>query len=115
MNTSHVYAHEPSRALVKNIMEDVIRAANSFGHKFDADREIEQMLKNTSTIASDYKPSMLLDSERGNPMEVEVILGNPLRLAQKNGVSVPYLESIYSICSAINASKQGKIVVDAKI
>jgi 2-dehydropantoate 2-reductase len=96
-------------------MEDVIRAANSFGHKFDADREIEQMLKNTSSIASDYKPSMLLDSERGNPMEVEVILGNPLRLAQKNGVSVPYLESIYSICSAINADKQGKIVVDAKI
>jgi 2-dehydropantoate 2-reductase len=96
-------------------MKDVIRAANSFGHGFDADREIEQMFKNTSSIAGDYKPSMLLDAERGQPLEVEVILGNPLRLAQKNGISVPYLESLYSICSAINANKQGKIVAEAKI
>ncbi|KAI9289191.1 2-dehydropantoate 2-reductase [Umbelopsis sp. AD052] len=115
LNTSQILAHEPSLTLVRHIMEDVIRAANSYGHGFDAEREIAQMFKNTSAIASDYKPSMLLDSERGQPMEVEVIVGNPLRLAQKNGVSVPYLESIYSICSAINASKQGKIITGSKI
>ncbi|KAI8582067.1 hypothetical protein K450DRAFT_269523 [Umbelopsis ramanniana AG] len=115
LNTSQVLAHEPSVTLVKHIMEDVIRAANSYGHGFDAEHEIAQMFKNTNSVASDYRPSMLLDSDRGQPMEVEVIIGNPLRLAQKNGVSVPYLESIYSICSAINASKQGKIKVEARI
>ncbi|KAH8553850.1 2-dehydropantoate 2-reductase [Umbelopsis sp. PMI_123] len=115
LNTSQVLAHPPSSLLVKNAMEDVIRAANSFGYGFNAEAEVTQMFKNTKNIAGAYKPSMLLDAERGQPMEVEVILGNPLRLAQKNGVNVPYLESLYSICSAINANKQGKIVVDSKI
>jgi 2-dehydropantoate 2-reductase len=115
LNTSEVLAHPPSSLLVKNAMEDVIRAANSFGYGFNAEAEVTQMFKNTKNIAGAYKPSMLLDAERGQPMEVEVILGNPLRLAQKNGVNVPYLESLYSICSAINANKQGKIVVDSKI
>jgi 2-dehydropantoate 2-reductase len=96
-------------------MEDVIRAANSFGYGFNAEAEINDMFRKTRSIAGAYKPSMLLDSERNQPMETEVILGNPLRRAKENGVDVPYLESLYAICSAINANKQGKLILDSKI
>lgn len=37
-------------------------------------------------------------------MEVEVILGTPLRRAQAKGLKLPHLELTYSICSAANAS-----------
>jgi len=96
-------------------MEDVVRAANSFGYGFDAEAEISDMFRKTRAMAGAHKPSMLLDSERNQPMEIEVILGNPLRRAKENGVEVPYLESLYAICSAINAGKQGKIILESKI
>ncbi|GAB5589822.1 hypothetical protein Unana1_04722 [Umbelopsis nana] len=115
LDTAQVLAHPPSSTLVKNTMEDVIRAANSFGYGFDVEAEINDMFRKTRSIAGAYKPSMLLDSERNQPMETEVILGNPLRRAKENGVDVPYLESLYAICSAINANKQGKLILDSKI
>jgi 2-dehydropantoate 2-reductase len=36
-------------------------------------------------------------------MEVEVILGTPLKRAKAKGLHVPHLELIHSICSATNA------------
>ena len=39
--------------------------------------------------SSSHKPSMMLDMERGQPIEVEVILGEVVRMAQEAGVEVP--------------------------
>jgi 2-dehydropantoate 2-reductase len=36
-------------------------------------------------------------------MEIEVILGTPLKRAQAKGLSTPHLALSYSICSAANA------------
>jgi 2-dehydropantoate 2-reductase len=44
-----------------------------------------------------------LDKERGSPMEIEVILGTPLKRAEAKGLKVPHLSLIYSICNATNA------------
>jgi 2-dehydropantoate 2-reductase len=52
---------------------------------------------------------MHLDAIRNQPMEREVIFGNAVRRAKAKGVSVPYLETMYTICSTVNAKKQGKI------
>jgi 2-dehydropantoate 2-reductase len=38
---------------------------------------------------SSHKPSMMLDMENGLPLEVEVILGEVVRIAEEVGVSVP--------------------------
>lgn len=56
----------------------------------------EQILKSTERNTSG-KPSMLLDWERGNPMELEVILGNPVRIARRKGLEMPRLQSIYAL------------------
>ena len=44
-----------------------------------------------------YAPSMLVHIRKGNYVEVEVILGNVVRLAQKNGVAVPMLTVMYHL------------------
>ncbi|KAG8749880.1 hypothetical protein FRC12_013177 [Ceratobasidium sp. 428] len=43
------------------------------------------------------KPSMLLDWERGAAMELEVILGNPIRAARAKGVDMPRLQTMYAL------------------
>lgn len=42
-----------------------------------------------------YEPSMLVDVKKGQPMELELLLGNPLRYAANHGVETPVLRSIY--------------------
>ncbi|KAL3477195.1 ketopantoate reductase PanE/ApbA C terminal-domain-containing protein [Aspergillus californicus] len=44
-----------------------------------------------------YRPSMLLDLENGRAMEVEVILGNPLRKARQLGVQTPLMDAVYRL------------------
>lgn len=45
----------------------------------------------------DYRPSMLLDLENGRPMELQVILANPLKKARELGVSTPYMASVHKL------------------
>ena len=42
-----------------------------------------------------YKSSMQIDRQTRRPMEIEAILGEPVRVAQRNGVRVPKMEMLY--------------------
>lgn len=45
--------------------------------------------------------SMLQDIRQGRPFEVEAILGNVMRVAEKEGVAVPRLQTMYALpCSS---------------
>ncbi|KIY49811.1 6-phosphogluconate dehydrogenase C-terminal domain-like protein [Fistulina hepatica ATCC 64428] len=44
-----------------------------------------------------HKPSMMLDAEKGVPIEVEVILGSVVRLARERSVPVPRIEMLYGL------------------
>lgn len=54
---------------------------------------VDSILNNTASIhvspESTHVPSMLLDVRKGQPIEVEVILGEVVRMAKERGVSVP--------------------------
>ena len=56
------------------------------------------ILKNTSIIfskpTSTERPSMLVDVELGRPMELEVVVGEVVRLGRKFGVDMPVCSSI---------------------
>lgn len=45
-------------------------------------------------LAADFKPSILLDLENGRPMELEVIIGNVVRMAREKAVDTPRLDLI---------------------
>lgn len=48
-----------------------------------------------------YEPSMLVDVKKSQPMEIEVILGNPLRFAEKNNVPAPTLTMLYKLLHGV--------------
>jgi 2-dehydropantoate 2-reductase len=55
---------------------------------------VEEMVDITPVELS-FRPSMLVDVDKGNPMEVEVVLGNALRVAREKGVQTPLLDTTY--------------------
>jgi len=50
------------------------------------------------------EPSMLTDVRHGREMELEAIVGNTLRIGEKQGVSTPYLELLYVLVKGRNYS-----------
>lgn len=44
-----------------------------------------------------YSPSMCIDQRKGQLMELEIILGNPIKIARKNNVPTPILLVIYHL------------------
>ena len=52
-----------------------------------------------------FKTSMLQDVEAGRPIEIEALLGAPIELAQRAGVPVPTLESLYAMTRLMAESR----------
>ena len=69
--------------------------------------EPERLLRSNERNAG-AKPSMLLDWEAGRPMELEVILGNPVRAARKHGVEMPRLQSLYALLRSMQQVREGR-------
>lgn len=93
--------------LVRRIMREVCDIAAGCGHPLTSD-VIETNIQNTYAMPP-YKTSMLLDFERGHPMETESILGNAVRAAHRQGIACPTLETLYSLMKlrALQIHNQG--------
>ena len=99
------------RIHLAGVMQEVLDTAPKvLGRPFPAKlATAEQILKSTERNTSG-KPSMLLDWERGNAMELEVILGNPVRIARRKGYEMPRLQSLYALLRMAGERKRtGKI------
>lgn len=62
-----------------------------------------------------FQSSMLVDLKKGQLVELEVILGNPLKIARKNKVETPILSTVYQLLKMIQfgtREKMGLVVVD---
>jgi len=81
--------------LIRNIMQEVMQIAKASGHPL-AEDSIDTNISNTHLMPA-YKTSMLLDFEKHQTMEIEVILGNTIAAAKKNGVACPILETLYGV------------------
>lgn len=65
----------------------------------------ERILKSTERNTAG-KPSMLLDWQAGRPMELEVILGNPIRIARRDGIEMPRLQTLYALLKMAQTRKK---------
>lgn len=79
----------------------------------------EKIIKSTERNKG-AKPSMLLDWEAKRPMELEVILGNPVRMAREKGLQCPRLQSMYALLKAAQdrreeRGKGAKVAKDSKL
>jgi 2-dehydropantoate 2-reductase len=66
------------------------------------------MFANTATMG-DYKPSMQIDYVNRRPIEVESILGEPLRRAAARNVPVPHIAMQYAIVSFLDRLNRGLV------
>ncbi len=87
-----------------NLMREVIAVANANGIGLTEEHARKQV-EFTRTLSA-YRTSMLQDFIAGREMEVEAILGNPVRLARRYGVSVPCMETCYALLQSVNFQKQ---------
>ncbi|KAF5692968.1 galactonate dehydratase [Fusarium denticulatum] len=89
-----------STPMTRKLMKEVIDVANALGVPLEyelIDRLLERILA-MPPIGS----SMRTDYENGKPMEVEVILGYPVRKGRELGIDVTTIETLYTILLAIN-------------
>jgi 2-dehydropantoate 2-reductase len=90
-----------SLELARKVMEEVSRIAEAAGHPLP-EEVVQQNIDGTRAMAP-YKSSMLVDFEAARPLEVEAILGNGLRVAERHGVSAPHMESLYGLLMLVDS------------
>lgn len=103
-STNELMADTYSRKLVEEIMSEVKAGANSMG-RIIPDSFIQTMLDYTVKMTP-YRTSMKIDYDERRPLEVEAIVGNPLRKAQANGVDLPKISCLYHQLKFLNTRNQ---------
>lgn len=91
--TDELMADMYTRTLVEQLMKEVQLGAKSTG-RIIPDSFIQTMLDYTVKMKP-YRTSMKIDFDENRPLEVEAIIGNPLRIAAENDVNLPLIRSIY--------------------
>jgi len=102
--TDELMADHYGRRLVEQLMGEVAVAAHSCGRMI-TDHFIQKMLQETAKMKP-YRTSMKIDYEEGRPLEVEAILGNPLRVAQQAGASLSMITMLYQQLKFLDARNQ---------
>jgi 2-dehydropantoate 2-reductase len=102
LTTDQIIGNEHGLNLVRHLMQEVIAAAQPLGVRF-ALTVIEEKIKHTQTMGA-YKTSMQIDRHMGRPMEVEAIIGSPLKLARKMSVPTPCIQMLYDTLSLIDVT-----------
>ncbi|RSL89710.1 hypothetical protein CEP52_014821 [Fusarium oligoseptatum] len=101
--------------LVRPAMKEVVDIAAKLGYQLPED--IIDFMVNTDPMDLYLRPSMQVDIEKGNFMEVEFLVGEPVREAEKVGVPTPNLKVIYEIAKALQwklKEEKGLITVPPK-
>jgi 2-dehydropantoate 2-reductase len=86
-----------TRCLVREIMLEVIRAANAQElSRPIAEVYADSMLEFTDNMGV-YKPSMQIDREEGRQLEIAAIFRTPLEFAADRGIALPRVEMLVTL------------------
>ena len=112
--TEAMIADEGVRSLITNLMQEVVTLANAWGkrHSPSFPRQlsgdiITKMQTHTETMPP-YRTSMKIDFDESRPLEIETILGNPIREANKLAVPVPNMQMLYQQLSFLMSGNCSK-------
>ncbi|GAB1538847.1 putative 2-dehydropantoate 2-reductase [Scytonema sp. NUACC21] len=103
--TAELMANLHTRKLVEQLMYEVLEGARSCGRVI-LDSFVQTMLDYTVKMTP-YRTSMKIDYDECRPLEVEAILGNPLRMAQAAGVNLPQIDCLYYQLKFLDARNIG--------
>jgi len=99
-STDRLISDDGGVQIVSALMKEIIVAAESLGLAMPPDMA-GRMLRHTRTMGA-YRTSMQIDRQGGRPMEIESILGEPLRQARRQGVQTPRLEMLYEMARMLD-------------
>lgn len=96
---------------LKGVMDEVLStAAKVHGQALPKEfASAEQILKSTQKNSSGSRPSMTLDWDAGRKMELEVILGAPIRIAREKGLDMPRLQGMYAMLKMAQTNRDSKV------
>jgi 2-dehydropantoate 2-reductase len=103
LTTDKLLADPRWERLLRDLMLEVIAAAGALGFEIPASYAEEQ-IERTRTMCA-YKASTLLDFELGRPLELESMFLEPLRRAQKTGVSVPRMAALCAVLQQLDQAR----------
>ncbi|KAF9106297.1 hypothetical protein BGX27_009241 [Mortierella sp. AM989] len=78
---SDVLANEKYYTMALTVKSEIATLARELGYNIPPGT-VEMSMSTSKRLADGYKASMVIDLEEGRPMEVEVILSNPIRVAE---------------------------------
>jgi ketopantoate reductase len=94
IRTNHYFASSPGATdFSVKLMNEVVAVARAKGLEVPDSIPAELLAKCKGMPGAGLPSSMMMDNEAGRSMEVEVILGTPLREGQRLGVPVPIIET----------------------
>jgi 2-dehydropantoate 2-reductase len=96
------------RGLARTLMIETVEAGNACGCRIEADPLIDRMFTSTETMGH-YRTSMQIDYEEKRPLEVETILGEPVRQAHAAGVRVPHMTMQYYLARFLDRINRGEL------
>ncbi|WP_298271254.1 putative 2-dehydropantoate 2-reductase [Geobacter sp.] len=99
-----------SRWLARELMAEVIAAANAQGLSEPVADEFADRMITFSAGLGAYRPSMMIDREEGRPLELEAIFAVPLERGTAMGVPMPRVETLLGL---LTLAVQGPIGCDA--
>lgn len=90
--------------VARGLMEEVVAGARADGVVI-APSYIDDMIAATESMGH-YRSSMQIDYEAGRPLEVESILGEPVRRARRAGIPTPRMEFLYGVVRRLDALRR---------
>jgi 2-dehydropantoate 2-reductase len=99
LTTDILLTDERWAKLVRALMLEVIAAARELGHEIP-EAFADRLIARTRTMGA-YRASTLIDFERGQPLELQSLFLEPLRLARKASVAVPRLSALCAVLKRV--------------
>ncbi|KAH9825818.1 2-dehydropantoate 2-reductase [Teratosphaeria destructans] len=69
----------------------------------------QQVVRSTGRLGQGSSPSMRRDWEDGRPVELEAILGNPVRMARAVGVEMPRVQTLYALLKKAQEKRDQRV------
>ena len=91
---SELFHSDDSRALVRQLMEEVAAVAAAI--EVEIPISIERRMEGAASVG-EHKTSMLLDMESGKPLELDALLGAVIEIAAWKEIDVRSLRALYGL------------------
>lgn len=93
-----------AESVILDVMLEVVAISAALGYESINEQAARHQLERAKVRSGGkgIEPSMLVDVLWERRMEVETILGNPVKVARKLGVAVPRMETLYVLSKALD-------------